>query len=170
MLIGIISDTHDNAAKLLKAIKFFNRKKVKLVFHLGDWVAASMPIFCQGLKCRMISLFGNNPGDIFLMQAWRAEKKWNIDFYNTTYKTEIDDKKIIIYHGDSRDLTAALLGCQKYDAVFTGHTHIAKNEMVGKTLHVNPGTLATWSKGKLNKKHSISIYNTKTNQAKIISL
>jgi len=36
MLIGIISDTHDNARNLLKAVELFNEKEVGLVIHCGD--------------------------------------------------------------------------------------------------------------------------------------
>lgn len=37
MKIGIISDTHDQVEKIKKAISIFNKEKVFLVYHLGDF-------------------------------------------------------------------------------------------------------------------------------------
>ncbi|HCL90984.1 MAG TPA: YfcE family phosphodiesterase, partial [Candidatus Atribacteria bacterium] len=39
MKIGIISDTHDNLPKIKKAVGIFNREKVELVLHAGDFVS-----------------------------------------------------------------------------------------------------------------------------------
>ena len=39
MLIGAISDTHDNLPQIEKAVKYLNEQKVDLVLHAGDYVA-----------------------------------------------------------------------------------------------------------------------------------
>ncbi len=39
MLIGAISDTHDNLPKIEKAVQNLNEQKVGLVLHAGDYVA-----------------------------------------------------------------------------------------------------------------------------------
>lgn len=39
MLIGIISDTHDNQDKTRKAIELFNSKGVEYVIHAGDYIS-----------------------------------------------------------------------------------------------------------------------------------
>ncbi|MEM2172632.1 MAG: metallophosphoesterase family protein, partial [Thermoproteota archaeon] len=36
MLIGLISDTHDNLIMIEKSVAFFNEKKVEVVLHAGD--------------------------------------------------------------------------------------------------------------------------------------
>ncbi len=39
MILGIISDSHDNLPKLKKAVTLFNKKNVSLVLHAGDYIA-----------------------------------------------------------------------------------------------------------------------------------
>ncbi len=170
MQIGIISDTHDNAINLLKAIKIFNEKKVDLVIHCGDWVSPFMPDFCRELKCKIISVFGNNEGDKYRFLTRRKEKKWNIEFYDKTVELEFDNRKIVIYHGDSKPLLRSLINSQKYDIVFSGHTHASLIEIHKKTLHINPGSTSGLYKSKIVQEITIAIYNTKSNKSEIISL
>ncbi len=170
MLIGIIADTHDNVPNLLKAIKAFNEKKVDLVLHCGDWVSPFMPDFCGDLQAKIVSVWGNNEGGIYRFLTRHQKKKWNIDFQNRSVELELDGRKIIAYHGDSKPLLKALIDCQKYDAVFSGHTHVALIAKEGKTLHVNPGSTSGLSESKIVDEITVAVYNTKTNQAGIIRL
>ncbi|MFH1508561.1 MAG: metallophosphoesterase [bacterium] len=170
MLIGIISDTHDHAKNLLKAIDVFNDKKVELVFHCGDWVAPFMPDFCKDLNCKIISVLGNNEGDAFRFIKSENENRWNIEFYKRIFVKEIDGKKLTVYHGDDPTILSALIKFGEYDAVFSGHTHVTVNEMHGKTLHVNPGTICEYVDSKIIDKPTVAIYNTETNLAEIIDI
>lgn len=170
MLIGIVSDTHDNALNLIKAIKIFNENKAGLVVHCGDWVSPFMPDFCSELKCRIVSVWGNNEGDRYRFLTRQQTKKWNIDFQNTAVELEIDGKKLIAYHGDSKPLLKALVDSQKYDVVFSGHTHSPLVELKGKTLYVNPGSTSGLCESKIVNKTTVAIFDTITNKAKIIDL
>src|SRR3989339_2109171 len=134
MKIGIISDTHDNAENLLKAVKIFNKNKVNLVIHCGDWVSPFMPNFCKNLKAKVISIFGNNEDYKYGFLTKQKEKGWNIEFYNTHVELDVGGRKVIVYHGDAKPLTKALIDSQNYDAVFTGDTHSPLIERKGKTL------------------------------------
>ncbi len=63
MKIGVLSDSHDNLAKIEEAVKFFNNKKVKFVFHAGDFVAPfTIPKF-KKLNCPWLGVLGNNDGE-----------------------------------------------------------------------------------------------------------
>ncbi|OIO63387.1 metallophosphoesterase [Candidatus Woesearchaeota archaeon CG_4_10_14_0_2_um_filter_33_10] len=170
MLIGIISDTHDNARNLLKAVELFNEKEVGLVIHCGDWVSPFMPDFCDKLNCKIISVFGNNDGDIFRFLSRNEKERWNIEFERDCVEMNIDGKKIAAYHGHSKPLLQSLIKSQDYDAVFSGHNHKASVEKKGKTLHVNPGSTSGVCESKLSDKITIAIYDTKTNKAEIVSL
>ena len=170
MLIGIISDTHDNARNLLKAVELFNKKKVGLVIHCGDWVSPFMPDFCNKLRCKIISVFGNNEGDIFRFLKRHEKNKWNIEFERECIEINIDGKKIAAYHGHSKPLLQSLIKSQDYDAVFSGHNHKASVEKKGKTLHVNPGSISGVCESKLSDEITVAVYDTKTNNAEIISL
>lgn len=39
MLVGIITDTHDNLAGIQKAIQIFKEQKIEMLIHCGDWVS-----------------------------------------------------------------------------------------------------------------------------------
>ena len=170
MLIGIISDTHDNAINLLKAVKIFNEKKVDLVIHCGDWVSPYIVDFCDELNCKIISVFGNNEGDGYRFLTRHQKKKWNIEFNKGSVELDLDGKKAVVYHGDSKPLLKGLIDSQNYDIVFSGHTHKALIETKGKTLHVNPGSISGASESKLSDQITIAVYDTQTNQAEIINL
>jgi hypothetical protein len=50
MLIGIMSDTHDDIAQTKKAVAMFNRKKVEHVLHAGDIISPFMIDTLKELK------------------------------------------------------------------------------------------------------------------------
>jgi uncharacterized protein len=170
MLIGILSDTHDNAINLVNAIKLFNKRKVKLAIHCGDWVSPFMPDFCEEAKFKIISIFGNNEGDKYRFLMRSKINKWNIEFHNKFVELELEKRKLIAYHGDSDAIMISLIASKKYDAVFSGHTHKAVVEKKGKTLHVNPGSTCGIAESKLTKNITVAIYDTKNNSAEIINL
>jgi len=39
MLVGIISDTHNNLAGLQKAIRILKEQKIEMLIHCDDWVS-----------------------------------------------------------------------------------------------------------------------------------
>ena len=51
MKIGVVSDTHDQRQRILEAIDIFNKEKVGLVIHCGDWVAPFSAARFAALKC-----------------------------------------------------------------------------------------------------------------------
>ena len=165
MTVGIISDTHDNVKNILKAIKIFNKEKVSLVIHCGDWVSPYVVDFFKGLRCEIISVFGNNEG---YKQRFITLGGKNIKFHNVCVELNVDNRKVAVYHGDAKPLTGALIDSQKYDAVFTGDTHVPLIEKKGKTLHVNPGTVCGEANGKIMNKSTVAIYNPQKNTAKLI--
>lgn len=174
MKLGILSDTHDNLESVEKAIKIFQKEKVELIIHCGDWVSPFVPQFIYTLKPNLTipikSVFGNNEGDHFRFFQRKAKEGWNIEFYKESFELEIDGKKIAVYHGSNKILTHSLIHSQLYDAVFTGHTHQALIEKIGKTLHINPGSTAGYAFGRITNKKTIALYETKTNQGKILKL
>jgi uncharacterized protein len=170
MLIGIISDTHDHADSILKAVGLFNKRNVDLVIHCGDWVSPFMPDFCESLKVEIISVFGNNEGDLWRFLERKGQRKWNIQFNRISVECELDGRNIIAYHGDSKPLLAGLIDSQKYDVVFSGHTHAALVERCGKTLHVNPGSPCGIAESKAGAPKTIAFYDTQKDRAEIVAL
>jgi uncharacterized protein len=166
MKIGVISDTHDNIKNIKKAIACFNEKKVELIIHCGDWTLPSTAKLFSNLECEIISVFGNcdKNHDEFIIN--KKNQNWNIKFLGKVGEIEFDNRKIAFVHGDFEPVLNTLIASEKYDAVFSGHTHRHLIEKVGKTLHVNPGCCS----GKIliqKVEPSIAIYETRNNTAEI---
>jgi len=143
MKIGIISDTHDNLPQIRKAVEVFNREKVDLVLHAGDFVSPFTALEFKNLNCPLKGVFGNNDGDkIFLRKMFKRIGA----LYPVPYKKKIENKNIIMLHKEK--LVDSLVKSQKYDIVIYGHTHHVDLRKIGKTLIINPGECGGWLTGK----------------------
>lgn len=160
MLIGILSDSHDNLPLLCKAVEIFKKNKVSRVFHAGDFVSPFTAKPLSKLNCEFTGIFGNNDGDKLLLR----ENFQDIgQIYEDVYEDIIDGKRIIIVHKDK--LVEPLAKSGKYDIIIYGHTHrIDLRE--GKPLIINPGECGGWLTGE----SSAAILNTKQLKAEIIKL
>ncbi|HLC25334.1 MAG TPA: metallophosphoesterase [bacterium] len=172
MKIGVISDTHHHLPSVRKAIQIFREHQVEMVVHGGDWVAPFVPQFINGLKpsldCPIHSVFGNNDGDVYLMLQMNRSLGWGIEFHKEIFEMAAGGKQISVYHGTESLITDALIRCQKVDAVFTGHTHLALNKKTNDTLHLNPGTTSFIRGTQTLDEATVAIYDTAHNAAEIV--
>ncbi|MBI2549758.1 metallophosphoesterase [Candidatus Woesearchaeota archaeon] len=166
MKIGVISDTHDQRLRILEAIGVFNKEKVGLVVHCGDWVSPFSAARFSALKCPTKGVFGNNDGD---KNMHRERNGGFIEYCDEKMEIAVDGRKIFVTHGHIPQLLENALKSGKYDAVFSGHTHIAHVKNEGKTLWLNPGTLVDETSDKI-KGMGIAVYDTATNNAELIKL
>jgi len=161
MKMGIISDTHDNLPQIRKAVKVFNREKVELVLHAGDFVSPFTSLEFKNLNCPLKGVFGNNDGDKLYLQ----EKFKGIgELYPAPYNVNINSKNVIMLHKEK--LIDALAESQKYDVIIYGHTHRSDLRKIGKTLIINPGECGGWLTGK----STIALLDLETLEAKVINL
>jgi uncharacterized protein len=163
MKIGIISDSHDQRERILEAIAFFNREHVELVVHCGDWVSPFSAARFSALKCPIKGVFGNNDGD----KAMHRERNKFVEYFDDALEAEIGGRKIFVAHGHKPKAVEEAVKSGKYDAVFSGHTHVAHVKKEGKTLWINPGTLVDETTSKI-KGMSIALYETETNEGKLV--
>jgi len=161
MKIGIISDTHDNLPRIKKAVEIFNREKVELVLHAGDFVSPFTFLEFKNINCPLKGVFGNNDGDKLYLQ-----EKFKVigELYPAPYIVKINNKNVIMLHKEK--LIDALAESQKYDVIIYGHTHRTDLRKIGKTLIINPGECGGWLTGK----STIALLDLETLEAKIIDL
>ena len=161
MKIGIISDTHDNLPQIKIAVEIFNREKVELVLHAGDFVSPFTFLEFKNINCPLKGVFGNNDGDKLYLQ-----EKFKVigELYPAPYIVKINNKNVIMLHKE--ELIDALAESQKYDIIIYGHTHRTDLRKIGKTLIVNPGECGGWLSGK----STIALLNLENLEAKIINL
>jgi len=165
MLIGAISDTHDNLCQVEKAVKFLNDQKVGLVLHAGDYVAGFViPKFKQ-LNCKLVGVFGNNDGDHELLKK-RFSETSNCTIHDRFTQVNVEGYRIALLHGEEAELLNVIIASGYFDAVIHGHSHYRGIEKKGKTLAINPGELC----GYLTGKSTLALLDTAKNEAKIIEL
>ncbi|MEM3730360.1 MAG: metallophosphoesterase [Candidatus Bathyarchaeia archaeon] len=165
MLIGLISDTHDNLPLVEKAVKRLNEEKVELVLHAGDYVAPFVIPKFGGLKAKLIGVFGNNDGDRELLKKRFGENP-NLEIRGNFAEISVENSKIALTHGSDGELLKALIESGGFGIVIHGHTHKAEVYQKGKTLVVNPGEVC----GYLSGKSTIAILDTLKKDAKIVEL
>jgi len=171
MLIGIMSDTHDNLPLVDKAVKKFLDEKVDLVLHAGDYVAPFVIPHFKPFKGKFIGVFGNNDGDHEFLKRRFAE--FGLENRGIFAEVQVNSIRIALLHGGEpggvpgpSELLRSLLSCSCYDVIIHGHVHEAKAYKKGKTLVINPGEVC----GYLTGKPSVALLDTKTLGAKIVPL
>jgi putative phosphoesterase len=165
MLIGAISDTHDNLPQIEKVVKYLNAQNVELVLHAGDYVAGFVIPKFKMLNCKLIGVFGNNDGDHELLKK-RFGETTNCTIHDQFATITVDGYKIALLHGTETELLNAIIDSGYFNAVIHGHSHNKSVEKKGKTLAINPGELC----GYLSGKSTLALLDTIKQEAKIIEL
>ncbi|EDK72866.1 phosphodiesterase, MJ0936 family [candidate division TM7 genomosp. GTL1] len=171
MKIGVISDTHDNLKPLKQALDVLMEHKVDLIVHCGDWVARFTVEFLSknSGNIPVKGVFGNNEGDTKSIMLRNAKFAKPVEFAERKVLDFVaDGRRIAAYHGEDAPTLDALIRSKKYDAVFTGHTHRPRNEVIDDVLVLNPGTTCFASEGEIIDEATIAIYDTASNTAEII--
>ncbi len=156
MLVGVISDTHDNLPKIAAATELFGRRGVEMLLHAGDYVApfALKLLLKPGL--RLIGVFGNNDGER------RGLSKVCATLYEPPHRFDLGGRTVVLAHGPDVLGAAAADGA---DLVVHGHTHEAFVRE-GPPLIVNPGEAGGWLSGRC----TVALVELDTMQAEIADL
>ena len=159
MLIGIISDTHDDMPSIRKAVELFGARKVSHVIHAGDLVSPfTFEIFGE-LSCGFSAVFGNNDGDKILLRQKSVDR-----IYRQPLVLTLDEKKIVVVH--EPDLVDGLSDSGHFQVVVYGHTHTPYVGRKRDALVINPGKAARLHKGD----STFALLDTGTMLAEIINL
>jgi putative phosphoesterase len=142
MNLGIIADTHDHVPNIRKAVRVFNREKVALVLHAGDFVAPFAVAPLANLDCSVLAVFGNNDGERLGLAA-RFETLGEV--HPNLATTELADRRLAVVHYP--ELAEPLARSRDFDLVVYGHTHEIDERQEGALL-VNPGEAGGWLTGR----------------------
>ena len=164
MLIGVLSDVHDNLDNLRKALDVLKTRGVQALIFCGD--------FCSPIPAREMAagfdgdvhcVFGNGDGDRFAILSAATTQYPNLKLHGEYAELEFEGARIAVTHYPFYAKALARTG--DYQAVFSGHTHERHEERIGDCLWLNPGEVLGW-KGKA----TCVIYDTTTNVATYIML
>ena len=138
MKIGILSDTHGDVARTIRAAKLLRDAHVEAVIHCGDIgsqriIAELIEAFAPESKIPVHAVLGNVDGDELVGAG--------VDLRGRFADLQLGGKKIAVIHGDDGPLLRRTLFSQKYDYIFTGHTHVREDRRDGRTRLINPGAI-----------------------------
>jgi putative phosphoesterase len=168
MKIAVLSDIHDNIWNLEKVLRRLKKKKISIAILCGDYCApTTFRMATEKLK-KAYCVWGNVGGEKFrITQQIYKNNISHVHLLGELGEIEIGGRKLVVNHYP--DIGERLAQSGKYDAVFHGHTHVARNEKVGKTLLINPGPVCGFKNNK-EVPASYAIYDTKTNSGRIIEI
>ena len=160
MLIGVMSDTHDNVPLIEKAVALFNDKQVGFVLHAGDFVAPFALEPLEALSCPWIGVFGNNDGE---QKGLTAESRGRIQ--PPPFELNLDGKMVVVVH-DLAAFDRKKLAEKGAQLIVHGHTHETSVDREGETLIVNPGEVGGWLTGRT----TVVLVDTETMEASVEDL
>lgn len=163
MLIGLMSDSHDNFPGLLEAVEIFKKRNVEMILHAGDVIAPGMCYTFEGWEGELLLVYGNNDGDRTGLK--RDFARVGGEFLDDFGEIEADGRKIALLHGTYEPLVRSLVESGHYDVVVRGHDHHVK-VVPGDTLMINPGEV--W--GHFTGRKTVAILDTKSLDTEIVEM
>lgn len=171
MLIGVISDSHDDIINVKQAIKIFNEFRVDYVIHAGDYIYPGIVLEFKNLhkNAKFVGVLGNNDGEKMGIAA--SFKSIGGELKGDFGEINLDNEIFGIYHGTNEDLKRSLIHSNYYDIFICGHTHKKDNRKINKTQILNPGSVhRNLQNDESNKIPSIIIYHTELKKYEYIEL
>jgi hypothetical protein len=139
MLIGLMSDSHDNIKGVKDALRAFSRSGVELILHAGDMIGSGNCYTFEASSAPVKLVYGNNDGDRVGLK--RDFERVGGEYLGDFGEIEAAGLKIAMLHGTEDSLVRAVVASGIYDVVLRGHNHRAETTRYGKTLLVNPGEI-----------------------------
>ena len=162
MVIGVLSDSHDNVWKLDLALPHL--RKAQLILHCGDLCSPFVvKRMADGLPGREIHIvWGNNDGDpLTISELARAHA--HVHLHGQLAELDLNGCRVAVNHYPR--IAFGLAASGRYDLVCYGHDHQARFDEVADCILLNPGELMG-----LEGKSMIALYDTESRLAECIQL
>ncbi len=163
MLIGILSDTHNNADAVRVALQTFQERGVARLIHCGDITTPQIVSLFSGWD--VLFVWGNGDHDKAALTA--AAQAIGAPAPQMAHTLALDGVKIAVTHGHKRGLLAELIADGGYAYVCHGHTHLRKDELRPpfNVRVLNPGALG----GVRLQARSVCLLDTDSAQAEFVT-
>ncbi len=152
MLVGVVSDTHNNIKNIENIINIFNDEEVNLVIHTGDISKAETLRLFSSLNCPMVGVFGNNDRIEKGLKEVCRENGFN--FQEPPLSLTLEDKKIAVFH-EPELIDRYIKDHADVQLIIHGHTHRYREETLNNIIFFNPGESA----GSLKGKNTLGVIN-----------
>lgn len=160
MLLGVVSDTHGHVENAQRAVRMLESFSVDQVLHCGDIGSDEIPRLFSRWPTHFV--FGNV--DYNHAELRSAIKQAKLKCLERFGQLELAGRKVVVLHSDDAKLFQTTISSGQYDLICYGHTHVAKQEMIGTTLVLNPGALYRAAR------HTIAIVDLKTMEANFVQV
>lgn len=141
MILGVLSDTHGNLPRAESALRALNALPVDHLIHCGD----------LGSEEIVTLLFEQQENGIPVTAVVGNVDEWNPDLIlyakklglplSRTARMTLDGIPMAVCHGHNADDMETLLHDPGIRLLFTGHTHVPRDEQLGNIRVLNPGAL-----------------------------
>ena len=159
MKIGIVSDSHDRADALARAVLEAKALGAVQMIHCGDLIGTQTVRAALAVGLPMHVIHGNNLGDPISLARLARESGDQLRYHGADARLELGGQRVFVVHYPEYGYAMACTG--DWDLVCCGHSHCAGVEGVANvksamTWLVNPGTVAglaapaTWILGDLD--------------------
>ncbi len=137
MLLGILSDTHDQRERTRRAVELLVERGAQSLVHCGDFVDPMIVPICAALPLYFV--FGNNDADVvpLLRETGRLTGAVCLEWGGLV---ELAGKRIAVTHGHMRT-DVRQLSQSSPDYFLSGHSHFALDHREGACRWINPGAL-----------------------------
>lgn len=171
MIIGVISDSHDNLYALEQTLQRLLEHRVELVVHLGDIISPFTARFMKKVlgDTKVLAVKGNNDGDLYQLLTLFTQYGWVLKVEPSV--VELYGRKVLLLHGygnvdETLSFVNAFIRSLEIDVVLYGHTHHASVKNINGKLVLNPGEVCGYLSGNV----SYAIVDLKSLKAEIIFL
>jgi uncharacterized protein len=138
VILGILSDTHDEVERTRNAVALLVAKGVTMLVHCGDIYGPAIISECSVLPLYFV--FGNRDCDhVPLLRKAATEHGANCLGWGGQFA--VGEKRIAVVHGHLTMDLKPLLDA-KPDVLFSGHSHIRGEWRDREVRRINPGALA----------------------------
>jgi putative phosphoesterase len=160
MVLGILSDTHDRYEIMGTAVATLSERGAQFFVHCGDVCSPRLLDHLAGLRAAFV--WGNCDWDRGALQTYA--EAIGVPCHGGFADLELDGKRIAIMHGDDRRQMDAVLAGHAHDYLFHGHTHLRRDERIGRTRVINPGALQRAAE------KTVALLDTTTDQLEFIRI
>ena len=136
MLVGILSDSHGDAAATASAVRLLEQRGAKHLIHCGDICGEAVLDELAGHPCTFVWGNCDSPGPTMRKYVQTLGLRWP----EPPMILELADERIAVFHGHERHFASAA-DRTDLDYVFYGHTHKYADRRVGRIRFINPGAL-----------------------------
>ena len=135
MLIGILSDSHGDAAATADAVQLLEKNGAVHLVHCGDLCGEPVLDELAGHRCTFVWGNCDSPSPTMRKYVLALGLPWP----EPPVILEFAGKRIAVFHGHERSFAAA--DRDDLDYVLYGHTHKYADRRVGRIRFINPGAL-----------------------------